>query len=145
MKRQLALLLGVLLLAVAAAGCGAQSSSGGADPEERWLALLSERGLQPAKDALTIGVAGEAPLLSVTITLPSDRSSEAYFPDGLYGAEAFSFDGDRWRRVDTAEIRTEIAPILGPGQSATVELPVEEADGYRVLVPLEGSASWADL
>ena len=43
-----------------------------------------------------------------------------------------------------SDVRTEIAPILGPGESATVTLPVKESPSYRVLVPVAGKAVWTD-
>ena len=83
--------------------------------------------------------------LALTITVPQDAPGEYTFADGLYGAQAFAVVDGSWKRVDTADIRTEIAPLLSPGQSAELRLPVSDADGYRVLVPVEGFAAWADI
>ena len=77
--------------------------------------------------------------------MPQDAPREYTFADGLYGAQAFAVVDGAWKRVDTADIRTEIAPLLSPGQSAELRLPVSDADGYRVLVPVEGFAAWADI
>ena len=135
--------LAVAVLVLVAA-CGGGDRGGGPDPESAWLSLLAGRGLEPARNALEIHVEGDAPTLLVTITAPADRVADAVFADGLFGAEAYSFRDGAWIRTDTADIRTEIAPILRPGESATVELPVDEAAAYRVLVPLERAAAWAD-
>jgi len=138
-----------------AAGCGdAGSSGGGGEPppgfsesaETAWLDLLAEQGLTPDENAVDIVVTGAAPALTVTIAVPPDAPGTVTFGDGLFGATAWTFVDGSWQRVDTADVRTEIAPLLEPGQSATVEqLPVEEADAYRVLVPVMGAGAWGDL
>lgn len=78
------------------------------------------------------------------IAVPATAQRTYTFGDGLYGADAYTFSGGKWLRVDTADIRTEIAPVLSPGQSATVKLPVKAADSYRVLVKTDGLAAWGD-
>ena len=133
-------------LALLVAGC-AGSDDGGAPTaggEEAWVALLSEQGLVPDQGRVEIAFTVEEGELEITITVPADAPGELAFGDGLYGATAYSFLDGAWERVDTADIRTEIAPLLKPGESASLRLPVEEADSYRVLVPVEGSGAWAD-
>ncbi|MEZ5100315.1 MAG: hypothetical protein R3C15_11070 [Thermoleophilia bacterium] len=138
----------VATLALGLAACGG-SGDGGAAPapagDDAWAALLAELGLEPGDGTLTIEATGAAPSLAVTISVAPDAAGPVTFSDGLYGAQAFALGDDGWERVDTAEVRTEIAPILEPGGSATLDLPVAEADGYRVLVPAEGLAYWADV
>lgn len=134
------------LIVLALAGCG---GGAGDDPEARdraWSALLVERGLTPDQEALRLAATVADGSLTITITVPAGRAGDAVFGDGLFGAEAYAYEDGRWARVDTADVRTEIAPILGPGASATVELPVANAEAYRVLVPLpaERVATWAD-
>jgi hypothetical protein len=138
------------VLALLASACG--SDGGGApqaglpaEAETAWLDLLAEQGATPSENAVDVVVTGGAPTLTVTITVPENAAETVTFGDGLYGAQAFTFADGSWSRVDTAEIRTEIAPLLESGQSATVELPVEEAENYRVLVPVMGAAAWGDL
>jgi hypothetical protein len=120
------------------------ADGGRLDVEGAWLALLAERGLEPREGVLELTVASGDGVLTVGITVVG--SEQVTFADGLYGAEAFTLTADGWERVDTADVRTEIAPLLDPGQSATVELPVRDAGTYRALVPiLPGGAAWADL
>lgn len=138
----------VASLAVVAllAGCGGLGGAGppNAGAENAWLALLAEQGLTPDRGRVEITFSQENGELAITITVPASAPEELTFGDGLYGATAYTFAEGAWKRVDTAEIRTEIAPILQPGESATVRLPVEKADSYRVLVPVGGAAAWAD-
>jgi hypothetical protein len=145
--RRLAALLVPLVVAVALTAACAGSEDDAppvAGGEEAWLALLADQGLTPDPHKVEIAVVLEDRELAVTITVPSDAPGQLPFGDGLYGATAYTFADGAWKRVDTADIRTEIAPLLGPGESADVRLPVEEADSYRVLVPVEGAAAWAD-
>jgi hypothetical protein len=145
-----------LVAALAASGCGGfepaaegdETASTGepAAPEETaWLALVNELRLQPRRDKLVIDGSREGDELALTIMLPANAPAEVAFGDGLYGAQAYSFAQGTWERVDTADIRTLIAPLLKPGQSADVRLPVRDADSYRVLVPVEQAAAWADV
>jgi len=151
------LLVGVLALA---AGCGGADLSGAppapaaeppaAEPpaapdETAWTALLGELDLEPNQFVVEIDGSRDGSDLALTITVPQDGPREYTFSDGLYGAQAFAIVDGSWKRVDTADIRTEIAPLLSPGQSADVRLPVSDADSYRVLVPVEGFAAWADI
>jgi hypothetical protein len=136
------ILLAFALLAAACGGSG-ESEPTGAGSQSAWGAILEELGLTPDAGLLELGVAGAAPELEVTIAVPAD-GQELSFADGLYGVVAYSFADGTWTRVDTADVRTEIAPLLAPGESATVRLPVEEAPSYRVLVPVAGKAVWAD-
>lgn len=139
----LALLVAVLALALAACG-GSSDSTPPADDDAAWTALLADLGLRAGDGTVTVEASGGAPALSVTVSVAADAAGPVTFSDGLYGAQAFARTADGWERVDTAEIRTEIAPILEPGGSATFDLPVAEADGYRVVVPADGLAAWAD-
>lgn len=133
-----------IALTLLAASCGDDEPppAPAADPEQAWRELLAESDLEPARDAVRVTVRGGAPELEVTIA--SEAAGELTFADGLYGALAYAFDGEAWERVDTAEIRTQVAPLLGPGEEARLSLPVREADSYRVLVPVEGRAAWGE-
>lgn len=142
----LALLVAALALALAACG-GTTGSTPPAPPaadDAAWTALLADLGLAAGDGTVVVTASGGAPTLSVTIAVGADAAGPVTFSDGLYGAQAFARTTDGWERVDTAEVRTEIAPILEPGGSATFDLPVAGADGYRVLVPVGGVAYWAD-
>lgn len=112
------------------------------DREAAWDDLLAEMGLTHQPELLKVRIEGGAPELEVSLL--SLANEELTFSDGLYGATAYTFTGERWERVDTAEIRTTIAPLLAPGEEATFRLPVKEADFYRVLFPAQGRAAWGD-
>jgi hypothetical protein len=146
--RRAALLAAAFLVAALAAACGGNGSAGGAAPtgagaEAAWGGVLADLGLTPAPGLLVLTAGGAAPELTVTIAVPAD-GEELTFGDGLYGVMAYSWTGEAWERTDTADVRTEIAPILRPGESATVTLPVKESPSYRVLVPVAGKAVWTD-
>jgi hypothetical protein len=158
--RRLAALLLLVGLFAFAAGCGGGDLSGAppapaAEPpaaapppaahESAWTATLAELDLEPNQYIVHIDGRRDGSDLALTITVPQDAPGEYTFADGLYGAQAFAVADGAWKRVDTADIRTEIAPLLSPGQSADLRLPVSGADGYRVLVPVEGFAAWADI
>jgi hypothetical protein len=102
-------------------------------------------GLEADKDFVDVRVEGGYPVLTVTIAVPETATEELFFADALYGAQAYTFRGGAWERVDTADLRAEVAPLLAPGEQATLELPVEEADSYRVLVPVAGKAAWGEV
>jgi hypothetical protein len=153
--------LAVALVAVAAglaAGCGGSEPT--AEPpaatdgqiaspgyEDAWLDLLASLELEPEQFKVDIEGTREGSELVLTITVPQDAPHELTFGDGLYGAQAWGASHGGWTRVDTADIRTEIAPLLEPGQTADVTLPLRDFEGgcCRVLVPVEGVAAWADI
>jgi hypothetical protein len=151
----LALLVGALALA----GCGGTvppgdggngappGDTGGGTIEDTWLALLADMGLEPDQYKVLIEGRREGGELVLALTVPQDAPGELTFGDGLFGATAWSYGDGGWSRIDTADIRTEIAPILQPGQSAEVRLPVRAFEGGlpRVLVPVGGFAAWADI
>lgn len=133
--------------AALAAGCGSEpeeSGTPGAGAEAAWLELVRGIGLEPAQGFVEIAVSRGPGELDVVLVLSDEAPEEVFFADGLYGAVAYTFVGASWERVDTAEIRTQVAPLLHKGEKAQVTLPVEPAETYRVLVPAEGKASWAD-
>ncbi|MGH2994875.1 MAG: hypothetical protein ACRDON_08355 [Gaiellaceae bacterium] len=141
--RRLALLLALALCAA----CGSQESAGEerADPEAAWLELLEGLGLEPDRDFIEVSVGGGPPEIQVVLLgTPPEITQPVALADGLYGATAYAFDGAGWDRVDTAEIRTQIAPLLSPGDKAVFRLPVREAGSYRVLVPVQGKAAWGE-
>jgi hypothetical protein len=140
------LLLGALALALVASACGGSDESSATDAaaEDDWNSILAELGVTPDQGLLELSATGGAPELQVTITVPSD-GQQLTFGDGLYGVLVYSYEDGAWTRTDTADARTLNAPILDPGQSATVTIPVEEAPNYRVVVPVEGDAVWTDV
>ena len=145
-RRSLSALVLTGLTALLAASCagGGEPAGSTVDREAAWSSTIQSQGLRPAGDAIAVRVSGAAPELTVTITVSPSAQGTYTFGDGLYGAEAYTFVDGAWARVDTAEIRTMIAPLLSPGQSATVKLPVKSADFYRVVVKADGLAAWGD-
>ena len=142
----IALAAGVLL-----AACGGTEpadepgSGGGTEREDAWLALLAERQLQPDNERVVVEATREGAEVAVRITVRDDAPAPLTFGDGLYGTEGWAYRDSSWARVDTADIRTLNAPILQPGESAELRLPIEDvAEDVRVLVPVEGTAAWAD-
>lgn len=148
--RRIAAIACAALAAALAAGCGGGAdleapgagTTAGPDRETAWLATLARLALVPGGRAVAVEARGAAPELSVTIAVAKDADSTYTFGDGLFGAEAYTFAGTRWVRVDAAEIRTMVAPMLRPGERASVRLPVRAAPSYRVLVKAEGRAFW---
>jgi hypothetical protein len=142
----IALATGVLL-----AACGGtepvNDPGGGGDTEreDAWLALMAERELEPDNERVAVEATREGAEVAVRITVADDAPAPLTFSDGLYGAEGWAYRDGSWARVDTADIRTLNAPILQPGESADLRLPIEDvAEDVRVLVPVEGTAAWAD-
>jgi hypothetical protein len=86
----------------------------------------------------------------VTVTVEVDASAPeaVWFSDGSYGLTAWAWDGGAWRRADTADMRIMMAPSLGPGELASVTLPVTGSPSrVRVLVrtPADGLGAWTDV
>ena len=142
--RLLALLLATAALSAACGSDGGASGGTGADAEAAWLDLVQSMDLVPAPGFVEIVVSAGSGRLDLVLALSAEAPAEAFFADGLYGATAYTYAGEAWRRVDTADVRTQVAPILRAGEEARLTLPVEPAESYRVLVPVEGKASWAD-
>lgn len=138
--------LALALLAATVAACGGSdgTATSEADAEAAWETVIADLGLAPDQTLLDLAAKGAAPELEVTIAVPADGQALT-FSDGLYGVIVYTERDGAWERVDTADVRTEIAPLLGPGQSATVTIPVDEAPLYRILVPVAGKAVWTDL
>ena len=134
----------LVVLAAAACGGGEATVTDSAAAEAEWQAVLDELGVTPAPGLVELTVAGAAPELDVTITVPKD-GRRLTFGDGLYGVLVYSFADGAWARADTADVRTEIAPIVEPGQRVIVTVPVEEAPSYRVVVPVGDAAAWTDV
>ena len=138
---------GLLLTACGGTEPASEPGSGAADTarEDAWLALLAERGLEPDNERVVLEASRDGTEVSVRIAVADDAPAALTFGDGLYGAEGWAYLDGAWSRVDTADIRTLNAPILQPGESAELRLPIDAAEtDVRVVVPVEGTAAWAD-
>lgn len=116
--------------------------------DDRWQAELANQQVSGGSETVAVTPGRvSASAVSVTIAVSQDAAGPVWFSDGLYGATAWGWDGDAWRRVDTADMRTMVAPSLGPGEQATVTLPLAGAPGQvRVLVRTpDGLGAWADV
>jgi hypothetical protein len=117
--------------------------------EDGWRAVRAEQRVGGVSPVVTVRpVRLSAGEVTVTIEVGPDAPDTVWFPDGLYGATAWAWDGGAWRRADTAEMRIMMAPSLEPGQQATVTLPLAGSPSpVRVLVPdpPAGLGAWADV
>jgi hypothetical protein len=144
-----AALLAALVVAVATAcgggdGDGSDAAAGGEGGDE-WAALLSDLGFDGETQDVEVSGELDGSELVLQIEVDDDAPGEVTFGDGLYGAQAYTFVDGAWERIDTADARTLNAPVLAPGESAEVRLPVEDAESYRVLVPVETAVVWTDI
>ena len=129
-------------------GCGTASeptSSPPASPDQAWATLIENAGLVADGELLDVRLARAGDELAVMLERSDAGPARLLFADALYGARAYTYGDGRWSRVDTAEARAELAPMLGRGERATFHLPVEQARSYRVLIPVAGKAIWGDL
>lgn len=86
--------------------------------------------------------------VTVMVEVDADAPEAMWFSDGSYGVTAWAWDGGAWRRADTADMRTMIAPSLHPGEHVNVTLPIAGSPArVRVLVrtPADGLGAWADV
>ena len=151
-RKHLAALFLIAFVVAIAAACGGGGDDDGSDQAaggeggDEWAALLDDRGLTEG-ETQDVEVSGsrDGSDLVLQIEVDDDTAGEVQFLDGLYGAEAFTFADGEWARIDTADARPLSAPVLAPGESAEVRLPVDEADSYRVLVPVGKAAVWTDI
>jgi len=110
-----------------------------------WHAVLAaQRSPDPRPGVrLTAGRIGDGGSVSVTLSVDPAAGDPVEFGDNLYGATAWAADGSGWRRVDTAEMRLMIAPRLGPGETADLQLPLAPDTPRPVRVLLDGT--WIDV
>jgi hypothetical protein len=117
--------------------------------EDGWLQVRLEQ--QVGGESGTVGlrpVSLAAGAVTVTVEVDADAPEAVWFSDGSYGVTAWAWDGGAWRRADTADMRTMIAPSLGPGERASVTLPVAGSPArVRALVrtPADGLGAWTDV
>jgi hypothetical protein len=86
--------------------------------------------------------------VTVTVEVDAGAPETVWFSDGCFGLTAWAWDGGAWRRADTADMRTMMAPYLHPGERANVTLPVAGSPArVRVLVPTpaDGLGAWTDV
>jgi hypothetical protein len=86
--------------------------------------------------------------VSFRVSAPASNAAPVVFPDPLYGATAWRWDGARWSRIDKAEVRPAVVQQLAPGDSARVRLPLRRRPArIRVLVPVtaDRAGRWVDV
>jgi hypothetical protein len=116
--------------------------------EDGWQAELVNQQVGGVSDTVTVTperlAEGD---VTVTIAVGSSAAEPVWFSDGLYGATAWAWEGDGWRRADAADMRTMMAPSLSPGERATVTLPLASSPTkVRVLIRTpDGLGAWADV
>ena len=159
--RRLAALLLLIGLFALAAGCGGSDLSSAppapaaeppaAEPppaadESAWTATLAELDLEPNQSIVQIDGSRDGSDLALTITVPQDAPGEYTFADGLYGAQAFAVvDGCvEARRHGRHPHRDRAAAVARPERGAS-PAGFRRRRRYRVLVPVEGFAAWADI
>jgi hypothetical protein len=117
--------------------------------EDGWPQVCGAQQVGGASGTVTLRPVGlSASAVTFTIEVDAGASGPVWFSDGSFGATAWMWDGGGWRRADTADVRTMMAPSLGPGQRADVTLPVAGSpSSVRVLVrvPAEGLGAWTDV
>ena len=109
-----------------------------------WHAVLTAHGDPRARPGVRL-TSGRLDDDEVTATVSVDAGADGpvEFGDNLYGATAWARGDSGWRRVDTAEMRLMIAPLLAPGEAASIELPLAAGTPRSVRVLLGGT--WADV
>jgi hypothetical protein len=117
--------------------------------ESGWRAVQAQQQVGGASGTVRL-TPGQLTPTGVTVTIEVDAAAgdAVWFSDGLYGATAWTWDGTTWHRADTADMRTMVAPSLGPGERSEVTLPLAgERASVRVLVrtPGDGLGAWTDV
>lgn len=111
--------------------------------DNAWQDVLDAHGTATVRpDVRLHGNAVDTARVTVTLVVDESAAGPVEFGDNLYGATAWAPAGAGWRRVDTAQMRLMIAPILQPGQQAGIELPLDGAhERVRVLL----GTMWTEL
>lgn len=108
-----------------------------------WQDVLDAHGSSPVRPDVELhGSALESGQVTAILVVGEGAAGPVEFGDNLYGATAWAPDADAWRRVDTAQMRLMIAPILQPGERVKITLPLDGAhDRVRVLL----GGTWTEL
>jgi hypothetical protein len=144
--------LGVARLAatvLAALAITAVAPSAHASKASRWDRVLRDHHVTRDSHRIVVrpGHVG-ARTVSVRIAARASNPDPVVFPDPLFGATAWHWDGRRWRRIDSAEVRPAVVQQLEPGQRARVRLPLRRRPArIRVLVPVtaDHAGAWVDV
>ena len=135
-------LLCLLLVLLPAAPAHASKAS-------RWERVLRDHHVHRTSHKITVrGLHVGRATVSFRVRARAGNAAAVVFPDPLYGATAWRWNGTRWRRIDTAEVRPAVVEQLEPGDSARVRLPLKRRPArIRVLVPVtaDRAARWVDV
>jgi hypothetical protein len=120
-----------------------------ASKASRWERVLREHGVQRTSHKITLrGLHVGRSTVSFRIHARATNADAVVFPDPLFGATAWRWNGRRWSRIDSAEVRPAVVQELAPGDSARVRLPLKRRPArIRVLVPVtaDRAGRWLDV
>ena len=137
------------MIALTAALLTAAPAPALASKASAWKRVLRTHRAAHATALITVRPGHVGPrTVSVHLAAPSANTASVTFPDPLYGATAWRWNGRRWRRIDSARVRPAMVQELAPGQRVRVRLPLERrARRIRVLVPVtaDRAGAWADV
>jgi hypothetical protein len=138
--RRLAAVLSLLLVPAAPAAASKAS---------RWDRVLRDHHVERTSHRITVRAlhVGRS-TVSFRVHARASNAAPVVFPDPLYGATAWRWNGVRWSRIDDAEVRPAVVQQLEPGDSVRVRLPLARRPArIRVLVPVtaDRAGRWVDV
>jgi hypothetical protein len=120
-----------------------------ASKASRWERVLRDHDIHRTSHKITVrGLRIGTATVSVRVHARATNAEPVVFPDPMFGATAWHWDGRRWSRIDSAEVRPAVVQELEPGHSARVRLPLKRRPGrIRVLLPVtaDRSGRWVDV
>ena len=127
----------------------APAAPAGASKASRWDRVLRDHRVMRTSHRIEVRALNVGRrTVSFRVSARADNAAPVIFPDPLYGATAWRWDGARWTRIDSAEVRPAVVQQLAPGDSARVRLPLKRRPArIRVLVPVtaDRAGRWVDV